>query len=290
MKKQHISNLTKLISLGLLAAPVSTWANDCQEANRIYNRSLKVAPAQQSGLLTQAFRLCPNHLHTLVQLANIREKEGQLSDAQWLYREAIKVNPHFAPAYAGLGDVLIKRKDYQGAEAAFQKFLTMQEKSGDPEFQPHIQHYTERLEEAQKKHFVPSTEIFAALTPKKSFGPPKIEVQIKFSTNSAKVTKHMWRQCKKMAKAIKGVFNTPGLQNSRIRIDGHTDSRGRTGYNKYLSRIRAEKVKYVLVKNFKLPADRLEIVGWGEEKPIATNRTAQGRKNNRRVTLIRMDK
>jgi len=288
MKTQH--NLAKVISFTLLATPVSLWANDCEQANRLYNRSLKVDMAQQSHLLTQAKGLCPNHPYILTQLAKLREKEGKLSYAQWFYREAIKADPNFAPAYAGLGDVLMKREDYQGAEEAFQNFLTKQEESGDPAFQQYVQHYTKRLDEAQNNNVVPSSEIFAALAPTKSFGPPKvIEVQIKFATNSAKVTKHMWRQCEEMAKAIEDVFHTPGLQNSRIRIDGHTDSRGRAGYNKNLSRIRANTVKNVLVKNFNLPADRLEIVGWGEAKPIATNRTHLGRKKNRRVTLVRMD-
>ncbi len=68
----------------------------------------------------------------------------------------------------------------------------------------------------------------------------------------------------------------------KVKIDGHTDSRGSASYNKKLSQKRADAVKAYLIKKG-ISADRLESEGFGEDSPIATNRTSKGRSTNRRV-------
>ena len=68
----------------------------------------------------------------------------------------------------------------------------------------------------------------------------------------------------------------------RIRIEGHTDSRSGARYNKRLSDKRAKSVKKYLTKRGVL-ADRMTAVGYGEESPIDTNDTDEGRARNRRV-------
>ena len=72
---------------------------------------------------------------------------------------------------------------------------------------------------------------------------------------------------------------------AKVVVEGHTDDRGNDAYNKDLSQRRAEAVVKFLVDKGVDPA-RLEAVGWGEEKPIDTNRTNRGRSANRRVVLI----
>ncbi len=69
-----------------------------------------------------------------------------------------------------------------------------------------------------------------------------------------------------------------------IEISGHTDSTGSAAYNKSLSQRRAESVLNYLV-NQGVSRDDLTAVGYGEEKPVATNSTAEGRQENRRVEL-----
>jgi outer membrane protein OmpA-like peptidoglycan-associated protein len=68
----------------------------------------------------------------------------------------------------------------------------------------------------------------------------------------------------------------------RIRISGHTDSKGPDAYNEDLSRRRAKSVYQYLIDNG-ISEDRLEYEGYGEKQPIDTNDTAEGRANNRRV-------
>ncbi len=70
------------------------------------------------------------------------------------------------------------------------------------------------------------------------------------------------------------------------RIEGHTDSVGPAAYNMKLSQNRADVVKDELVNQYGAASDRVSVVGYGETKPVATNSTAQGRQQNRRVMAI----
>jgi outer membrane protein OmpA-like peptidoglycan-associated protein/curli biogenesis system outer membrane secretion channel CsgG len=76
--------------------------------------------------------------------------------------------------------------------------------------------------------------------------------------------------------------------NLRLSIEGHTDSDGETAYNQDLSERRAASVKTYLVERYQLDASRLEARGFGEEKPIDNNTTAEGKANNRRVELVKL--
>jgi len=72
---------------------------------------------------------------------------------------------------------------------------------------------------------------------------------------------------------------------SEWRIEGHTDNHGEPEYNKILSFQRAQAVSnYFISKG--LNKNRFEVVGLGEDFPIADNSTAEGRVQNRRVILI----
>ena len=70
----------------------------------------------------------------------------------------------------------------------------------------------------------------------------------------------------------------------RIRIEGHTDSKGSARYNKRLSLKRANAVlDYILDYRKDLVRDRFEVAGIGPEEPVAPNDTEFGRQKNRRV-------
>lgn len=76
---------------------------------------------------------------------------------------------------------------------------------------------------------------------------------------------------------------------TRIRIEGHTDSVGQAAYNLKLSRERAESVRQLLARDFAVAAGRMDARGFGEEHPLADNATAEGRAKNRRVMLVLLD-
>jgi outer membrane protein OmpA-like peptidoglycan-associated protein len=70
----------------------------------------------------------------------------------------------------------------------------------------------------------------------------------------------------------------------KVRIDGHTDAQGSDAYNQALSERRAAAVRAALASMGIDPA-RIETVGHGEATPLADNRTAAGRQQNRRVEV-----
>lgn len=70
----------------------------------------------------------------------------------------------------------------------------------------------------------------------------------------------------------------------RAEIGGHTDDRGAADYNRSLSQRRAESVRSYLVSKGVDPS-RLSARGYGEDNPIADNKTTKGRAENRRVEL-----
>lgn len=70
--------------------------------------------------------------------------------------------------------------------------------------------------------------------------------------------------------------------NIRVEIGGHTDSNGSDTYNQMLSQERAESVRQYLISHG-VESARLTAQGYGESKPVASNDTAEGRAENRRV-------
>lgn len=77
-------------------------------------------------------------------------------------------------------------------------------------------------------------------------------------------------------------------ENRRVRVEGYTDSTGKASYNQDLSRRRAEAVRNELV-SMGISGDRVETRGFGEQYPVASNDTAAGRQQNRRVEIVISD-
>ena len=77
-------------------------------------------------------------------------------------------------------------------------------------------------------------------------------------------------------------------QNIKIEVQGHTDNKGAAKLNKTLSDKRAKAVRDALINNGIDPS-RLTAKGYGMERPIADNKTEQGRAKNRRVQFIRTE-
>lgn len=81
-------------------------------------------------------------------------------------------------------------------------------------------------------------------------------------------------------------------KDAQLEASGHTCSIGTEAYNQKLSERRAESVKAYLVKKG-VVADRIDTVGYGESRPMADNKTREGREMNRRVevcTVLKVEK
>jgi len=106
--------------------------------------------------------------------------------------------------------------------------------------------------------------------------PETINLNINFKNNSYVVQQTSLPKIDEFAKFLKE------YKNYSAEIAGYTDSRGSEVYNKKLSQKRAEAVKQLLIQKG-VEASRLTSVGMGEANPVATNKTAEGRAQNRRI-------
>jgi OOP family OmpA-OmpF porin len=107
-----------------------------------------------------------------------------------------------------------------------------------------------------------------------------IDVAITFASGSDKLTPQFYPEVIRVAKFMTLYPDT------KVVIEGHTDSQGSAAFNQRLSERRAKSVANFLVKNGGIDASRVSSIGHGEAKPVADNSTAQGRKQNRRVVAV----
>jgi peptidoglycan-associated lipoprotein len=70
-----------------------------------------------------------------------------------------------------------------------------------------------------------------------------------------------------------------------LEIEGHTDNVGDKGTNERIGLARAEAVKRYLYEQYQVPLHKINVISYGEDKPIAPNRTRAGRAQNRRVVI-----
>ena len=72
---------------------------------------------------------------------------------------------------------------------------------------------------------------------------------------------------------------------SKMVVEGHTDSQGTTAFNENMSQKRAQSVRDYLVSRG-IAVDRITAEGFGPTRSVAANTTAEGRANNRRVEIV----
>lgn len=102
---------------------------------------------------------------------------------------------------------------------------------------------------------------------------------ILFATDSAELGYALQSDLRAVAQ------NLREYPNSVIEVVGHTDNVGNADYNLSLSRRRAASVASMLMSNG-VPSSRVVTIGYGEDRPVASNLDAYGRQQNRRVEII----
>ena len=70
-----------------------------------------------------------------------------------------------------------------------------------------------------------------------------------------------------------------------VEIEGHTDSSGDKMVNQRIGEARAEAVKRYLYETHQVPLHKMNVISYGEEKPVSPNNTRDGRAQNRRVVI-----
>jgi OmpA-OmpF porin, OOP family len=107
-----------------------------------------------------------------------------------------------------------------------------------------------------------------------------VALDIHFATGKAEILPESQPIIGEIVSLLK---NRPRL---RIGVEGHTDNTGNTAANKTLSNARAKAVAEAIAAAG-ISSDRLEPAGYGQERPVADNKTEEGRAKNRRVELVK---
>lgn len=107
-----------------------------------------------------------------------------------------------------------------------------------------------------------------------------VKLNVKFAHNSSAITGN-YEQA--INEAVEQLKKNP---QAKAIVEGHTDSTGAQEYNQVLSERRANTVRNEILKSNGALEGRLEIKGYGELEPIASNDTAAGREKNRRSELV----
>jgi outer membrane protein OmpA-like peptidoglycan-associated protein len=74
-------------------------------------------------------------------------------------------------------------------------------------------------------------------------------------------------------------------KNIYLEIEGHTDNVGDKAVNERIGLARADAVKRYLYEQYQIPLHKMNVISYGEEKPVAPNKTRDGRAQNRRVVI-----
>ncbi|WP_111411766.1 OmpA family protein [Billgrantia lactosivorans] len=109
-----------------------------------------------------------------------------------------------------------------------------------------------------------------------------LDSEVTFAFDSAEIRPGAHQTLDEVATTLR---DNPDL---RVRIEGHTDSVGSAEYNQDLSQRRADSVRDFLVSRG-IEENRMTTRGFGEEQPVATNETDEGRAQNRRVEILNWD-
>jgi OOP family OmpA-OmpF porin len=88
---------------------------------------------------------------------------------------------------------------------------------------------------------------------------------------------------RKLASAV--VMPRANARGVSVAVEGHADWTGPEGYNQRLGLARAETVRRYLTEQFKIPAEQISVVSFGENSPVAPNTSREGRARNRRVLI-----
>lgn len=102
---------------------------------------------------------------------------------------------------------------------------------------------------------------------------------VTFATDSAQISPAFQGTLDQVAATISE------YQDTRVQVAGHTDNTGSETYNEQLSQRRAQAVADYLASRG-VASTRITTIGYGEARPVASNETADGRQQNRRVEII----
>ena len=147
-------------------------------------------------------------------------------------------------------------------------------------------HWTQRIGGRSGEVQYSTEDVVSYFTVKtRSLKRKKLPLEINFKFGSADLTSQARATLDRIGRALQ----SEKLSDSTFRLGGHTDSIGSDEVNQRLSELRAKSARTYLRKTYNIALDRLEVAAFGEHLPKADNSTLEGRRDNRRLELEKMD-
>ncbi|MBN1958453.1 MAG: OmpA family protein [Desulfuromonadales bacterium] len=283
---QLIKLLFAMAVLTLCCNPNTSVAQECEELKqqiRIQRNLLK-----KKTLLTEALERCGGDAEVQYLSAYTSERLRKYDKALTHYLKAAELDPTYAKAFFGLGDIYMVLGNGAAAIRAYENGLRIA---------PDDTRASSSLELARIKQRsasggeITSAEFIRVMQESKSqettsgaLDGPIVRMQILFYIDSSRLTERSAEQLEIVGKALEN----PALAQQKFEISGHTDSSGDPELNLQLSKLRAEQVKEYLVNNFAIVPENLVVAFFGDTRPAVPNTTTENRALNRRVEFKKL--
>ncbi len=272
-----------LASLGLALAALTAGCATTQQIPELQQAESQYQQAQNKDRI-QEFAS-----HSMQQAQQSLQKAKSLSDNGG-DRDAIKHYAFMTERYVEIADARLQRglarEQIKTADQRRQSLLLAAEKresarheSKAKQAEQKLAQTRQQLEQTQQAADQLAQQVKELKVKQDKRGTVFTLSDVVFDFDSAQLNEGGRRSVRRIADTLK---NNPA---GEIVIQGYTDSVGSAAYNKDLSKRRAEAVKQVFVDNGVDP-DRLRVEGYGEQYPVASNDTPQGRQLNRRVEIV----
>jgi outer membrane protein OmpA-like peptidoglycan-associated protein len=232
------------------------------------------------------------------------EQQGNFREAAARYRAALLRDPKWAAGHLDLALSLVKAQEPSAYREALSQLRRFQEsaRSASAEEAKRLRIAQEWMADleilvaAEASRFPESwtaAQLVEALSrPWRRGGShydgPRVPLRLEFRPGDDILSARARAQLREVCRALR----EGRLAHSRIGIEGHTDNHEEKktgGDRRQLSYRRAEAVRGFLIHTCGLASDRLEIIGYGDDFPLAANANPGGRAQNRRVELINLD-
>ena len=306
-----MKRLIGIIAAFLTIFAAAAQAEDCATASRLTRQAydMKLDPAtfaEQRRLLNEAIRLCPSSPDARNQLGAVLENEGHLAEALAQYQDATRLNPQFATAWFGVGEIYNKTGQFP---LALEAYLHACKQDEDARRRIAELLTNNRFEVAPNGVIFEKASLLLlfdrarreelnALLRQCDFRsddpavPRGVNVKpaakfpnILFDLGAATLRAESLRQIEELSAALRA------LPQARILVNGHTSSERFAGVasdaenrrrNQELSERRAETVAAELARRG-MARERLETYGYGQDQPLNGDESAYAQ--NRRVEI-----
>jgi len=229
-----------------------------------------------------------------IERGTVLERQGVYAEAVKAYTRAIALDPGSADAYLKRGTARFSAKKTDATEALgdLTEAIRLTPENAEAYYRRGIlNYYLINNEQARKDMEAAAalghTDAREWLGKKKSQGTDVADDAV-LQTRPAVYFDHDRADIKASYHTLLKVIGIAmtGKSHVSIVVSGHADSTGADEYNQALSLRRATAVKGYLVKNLRVPSQRIAVKAYGAGMPVASNSTEKGRAANRRVEIV----